>query len=168
MSVLDDIKGKAESALQSLDDAETVVAKAKDEAEELAESAANHGWAGVADAMSSAEQSLGEVAGTISGAQGSIKDGLTGLSEITDEMSSDEVASRLGAIGQSFEGATGAVQQAQGGLDTAKDSAVQADATSVHQLIEEAEEKLESATTSLNAATSSIDTEQAEATSWGN
>ena len=49
--------------------------------------------------MSSAQQSLEEVAGAIDDALEATTEGLRELSEITDEMSSDEVARRLGEVG---------------------------------------------------------------------
>src|SRR5262245_61064373 len=113
MSVLDDIKDNAQNAHQALDDAKTVLTKAADEAEDLQDSAASHGWAGVANAMSSAQESLGEAIGAIDDGLEAISDSLRDLGEITEEMSSDEVSRRLGAIGSSLEGAGGAVTRSK-------------------------------------------------------
>jgi hypothetical protein len=113
--------------------AKTLVKQASDEASELAESAAGHGWAGVAQAMSSAQETLDEAAGVIDGAMTATSEGISQLSEITEEMSSDEVARRLTEIGQRFETARTAASQALESLGDARTSAEQADAETLAQ-----------------------------------
>src|SRR3712207_2079706 len=98
MSVLDDLRSNAEGGYESLDAAKTLVMQASDEADDLEQSAAAHGWAGVAQAMSSAKETLESVVSVIDDALTATTEGITQLSEINQEMSSDEVAARLAGI----------------------------------------------------------------------
>jgi hypothetical protein len=168
MSVLDDIRSNAEAAHGSFDDAKTLVKQASDEASELEQGAAGHGWAGVAQAMSSAQETLDEAAGVIDGAITATSEGISQLSEITEEMSSDEVAHRLAGIGQRFETARSAAAQALTSLDEARTSAEQADAESLAHLVDSAEETLTTGRETLAAAITDTESEQSEAATWGN
>ena len=168
MSVLDDIRSNAEAAHGSFDEAKTLVKQASDEASELEQSAADHGWAGLAQAMTSAQETLEEAARVIEGAMTATSEGMSRLSEITEEMSSDEVASRLAAIGQRFETARSAASQAVESLEEARTSAEQADAETLAQLVDSAEESLTTGRETLASAVSDTESEQSEATNWGN
>ena len=55
MSVLEDIRSNAEGAHGSLDEAQTLVKQAFDEANDLEQSAAAHGWAALAQAIDTTE-----------------------------------------------------------------------------------------------------------------
>jgi hypothetical protein len=168
MSVLDDIRSHAEAADGSFDEAKTLVKQASDEASDLAESAAGHGWAGVAQAMSSAQETLAEAAGVIDGAMTATSEGISQLAEITEEMSSDEVAHRLAGIGQRFETARSAASQALESLEEARTSAEQADAENLAHLVDSAEENLTTGRETLASAVTDTESEQSEATTWGN
>jgi hypothetical protein len=168
MSVLDDIRSSAEGAHGSFDDAKTLVKQASNEASELEQSAAGHGWAGVAQAMSSAHETLEVTAGTIEGAMTATTEGITQLSEITEEMSSDEVGRRLATIGQRFESARTTAAQAIDSIDDARTSAEQADAQSLLQLVNTADENLTTGRETLASAVTDIESEQLEAIFWGN
>ena len=168
MSVLDDIQSNAEAAHGSFDEAKTLVKQASDEASKLEQSAAGHGWAGVAQAMSSAQETLEATAGVVDGAMTATSEGIGQLSEITEEMSSDEVAGRLAEIGQRFETARTAASQALESLEDARTSAEQADAESLAQLVDSAEESLTTGRETLASAVTDTESEQSEATTWGN
>ena len=168
MSVLDDIRSNAEAAHGSFDEAKTLVKQASEEASELEQSAAGHGWAGVAQAMSSAQEALEETAGVIDNAITAASEAITQLSEITDEMSSDEVARRLAEIGQRFEAARSTASQAIESLDGARTSAEQADAETLARLVDSAEENLTTGRETLASAVTDTESEQSEATTWGN
>jgi hypothetical protein len=167
MSALDDIGSNAAAAHGSLDEAQTLVKHASEEASELAQSAAGHGWAGIAQVMSSAQETLEEAAGVIDNAMTATSEGLTHLSEITAEMSSDEVAGRLNEIGQRFEKARSAASQAIESLGDAQSSAKQANAERLAQLVDGAWESLTTGRESLASAVTSTESEQSEATAWG-
>jgi hypothetical protein len=168
MSVLDDIRSNAEAAHESLDAARTLVKQASDEASELEQSAAGHGWAGVAQAMSSAQETLEEAAGTIDNAITATSEGISQLSEITEEMSSDEVSARLAELRQRFETAQTAASQAIESLEDARASAEQADAATLAQLVDSAEENLTTGRETLASAVTDTESEQSEAITWGN
>jgi hypothetical protein len=167
MSVLSDIRSNADAAHGSFDEAKTLVKQASEEAGGLEQSAAGHGWAGVAQAMSSARETLEEVAGVIDGAMMATSEGISQLSEITEEMSSDEVARRLAEIGQRFESARGAASQAVESLEDARTSAEQADAESLAYLLDSAEQNLTTGRETLASAVTDTESEHSEATNWG-
>ena len=167
MAALDDIRSHAEGIHQSLDEVKGLVRQAWDEAKDLEESAAGHGWAGVSQAMSSAQASLKAATSSLDDALEQAQDGMRELTEITDEMSSDEVARRLGEVGQRLENTRSAATQATSSLDEARESAQQADAATVYQLVDEADDALRSALGTLDGTVSDIDAERSEATSWG-
>ena len=82
-------------------------------------------------------------------------------------MSSDEVAHRLAEIGQRFETARSAASQAVESLEDARTSAEQADADTLAQLVDSAEESLTTGRETLASAVSDTGSEQSEATNWG-
>ena len=95
-------------------------------------------------------------------------EGIRQLSEIAEEMSSDEVARRLAEIGQRFETARSAASQAVESLEDARTSAQQADAESLAQLVDSADENLTTGRETLASAVTDTQSEQSEATTRGN
>jgi exonuclease VII small subunit len=118
--------------------------------------------------MSSAQETLDEAAGVVEGVMTATSEGISQLSEITEEMSSDEVASRLAEIGQRLETARTAVSQALESLEDARTSCEQADAETLAQLIDSAEQTLTTGRETLASAVTDTESEQSEATTWGN
>jgi|SRR3954466_8873305 hypothetical protein len=167
MSVLADITSHAEAAHSAFDEARSLAKQATEAADDLEQSAAGHGWDGVAQAMTSAKESLEAAESAIDGALESTSAGLQALGEITDTMSSDEVARRLGEIGHGFEEARGSAEQALQSLDDASTAAAQADAETVLQTLNEADGKLREGRESLDRSVSDAQAEQSEATGWG-
>jgi hypothetical protein len=94
VTVLEEIRSSGDGAHGSLDEAQTMVKRASEEAGDPAQSAAAQAWAGVAQTMESAQEALDAADAAI----GTITQALAKLSEITDQMSSNEVASRLATI----------------------------------------------------------------------
>jgi hypothetical protein len=168
MSVLEEIRSSGAGAHGSLDDAQTLVKRASEEAGDLAQSAAAHGWTGVAQTMEAAQEALDAADSAIGAAMDTVSQALAKLSEITDEMSSDEVASRLAAINDQLDTARTSTGQAIGSLDEARAAAEQADAGSLYQAIDGADEKLKTGHETIGAAVTLTESEQSEATAWGN
>lgn len=168
MSVLDDIRSSAEGANETFDDALALTKQAMDEASDLEQSAAGHGWSGVAEVMASAQEALETVTSAIEGAVEATTQGLARLSEITVEMSSDEIAGRLAAVKIQFDAARHAASQATDALDEARTAAAHADAESLLRLVHGADERVETGRETLAAAVDLTESEQSEATAWGN
>jgi hypothetical protein len=168
MSVLDDIRSHADAAHAFLEDAETSVRQASEEASALEESASGHGWSGVAAAMSDAQETLSAVSASIESAREATSQGLEQLGGITEEMSSDEVARRLGDVGGVLEPAGSTADQAVEQLGDARGFAEQADAETLMRLVDGAEEDLRKSRESLEAAVKDTRSDQGEASSWGN
>jgi hypothetical protein len=167
MSELDDIRSSAESAHESLDEARASAKHAADEASDLEQRAADHGWDGVAQGMASANESLEAAASAVDAAMVATTEGVSQLAEITAEMSSDEVARRLAASGQRFSSARTTAAQAVNSLDNARTLAQQADALTLLQLLDHAEDNLDAGRDALEAAVTAATSEQSEATAWG-
>ena len=168
MSGADDVRADAEAARRSLDEAEERVHRASSEAEGLEESAAAHGWTGVAQAMSLAQEALTEAASPIADARQAVAAGVSALAQVTDELSSDEVALRLGAVGERFGAARGLVGRAAEALGAARDAAVEAGAVAVVRLVDDADESLRAGGEALDAAAARTTSERSEAAAWGN
>lgn len=168
MTVLEEIRSSGDGAHGSLDEAQTLVKRASEEAGDLAQSAAAHGWAGVAQTMESAQEALDDADSAIRTAIDTVTQALAKLSEITDQMSSDEVASRLATVNDQFDTARTSTGQAIGSLDEARTAAEQADAESLFQAIDSADEKLKTGHETIGTAVTLTESEQSEATAWGN
>ena len=168
MSRLDDIRFHAHAAGESLDEAWGVVNRASDEAGDLAETAAGHGWAGLARGMNDVQETLQEVASTIDGAIKATADSVPPLSELTDEKSSDEVAATLRRIGAQFDVGRAAVSRSMERLGDARSSADLTDAESLGLLIGSAQDHLGVGGRALDAATTAVEAEQSDAATWGN
>jgi hypothetical protein len=167
MSALADIGSEAESARASLDEAMTLLTSASHEASDLAESAAGHGWAGVAQAMSSTQDTLQEAAAAVDDALQVTAANVTRLSEITGEMSSDEVAHLLTGIGDGFEAARTAATLAIASLDEPRATAQEAGARTVVERVDAVQERLTAGREILAAVATKIEAEQSAATAWG-
>jgi hypothetical protein len=168
MSGVDDIRSNLEAARESFDEAETLAKRASELAGELEQSAAGHGWSGVEQAMSDCQAKLEEAAPGIGDALSAAAGGVASLAEITQEMSSDEVATRLAAIGERLGSARTAVGQARESVGEARTAADQANATTVVELTDTAETSLTHGQGLLEAAVGATESEQSEAAAWGN
>lgn len=168
MTVLDGIRSNADGAHASLEEARSVTLQALEEAGQLEQSAAAHGWGAVAEAMSGAQQTLEATLSAIDAAAQAAASGVTGLGQITDTMSSDEVAERLGAVGEELGGARSSAAQAAEALDDAEHAAHQADAATIAQMVATAKEAVLAGIGGLDAATADVAGERSEATAWGN
>ena len=168
MSVLEDIGSGSESARSSLEDALSLVRRAYEEAGELEDSASGHGWAGVAEAMGNAREALESTVQVVEDAYEATGTAIERLGEITSEMSSDEVARRLGEIGEGLDSARTGAGRAVELLDDVRTAAGQADAETLLQLADSAEEHLQSARESLESTVKDTESEASDATTWGN
>jgi hypothetical protein len=92
---------------------------------------------------------------------------ITRLSEITGEMSSDEVARLLTTIGQGLESARTAAASAASSLDDPRMTAQQAGAQTLVETVDAAEGQLTTGREALEAVVARIEAEQAEAAAWG-
>jgi hypothetical protein len=165
--VLADVRSKAQAASESLDEADSMVKRASDRADDLEQSAAGHGWVGVAEAMASAKETLDVVAYTIADAVQATSDGLARLSTVVDELSSDEIAVRLDEARRLFASGESEAGGAVETLDDARSSAERADAETVLEPIASAAESLNIAREALTAALKDAESEHAQAAGWG-
>jgi hypothetical protein len=168
MSRVDDIRSSLGAARESFDEAVTLVKRAAEMASDLEQSAAGHGWWGVEQAMSECQEKLQEASPAIGDALHAVVDAVASMAEITQEMSSDEIATRLAAVGERLGSARTATGQALESVGEARTAAGQADATTVVEMSDEAETALTTGQGLLEAATTAADTEQSEASAWGN
>ena len=168
MTVLDGIRSNTDEAHASLDQAKAVATQAMGEAGELEQSAATHGWGGVAEAMRSAQTTLETTLTAIDSALRATMASAAALGEIADTMSSDEVAQRLGTTGDELGSARSAAVDAMETLDDAGSWARQAEAETVYQMVTAAKDLLESGIGVLGTAAGETTAAQSEATSWGN
>src|SRR6185312_7802526 len=111
----------------------TLVSQASDEAGDLARSAAEHGWTGLAEAMSSVGEALQDAVEGVAGARDATTESLARLSTIATEMSSEEVAARLASIVAGLASARTAATVATASLEDPRTVAQQADA---HRVVE--------------------------------
>jgi hypothetical protein len=117
--------------------------------------------------MSSAEETSELVTSVIDDAVDATSGGLTKLSEITIEMSSEAVVVRLGEARELFDSGGAEAGEAAATLHDARTSAEQADAESVLELIDDAEDSLNTGREALSSTVNELDSEQAPATDWG-
>jgi hypothetical protein len=166
MSV-DEVRSGGEGARRSLDEAAECARRATTEAEELEQSAAGHGWTGVAQAMSSAQEALTEAAAPLGDALEAVAAGLAALAQLTDESSSDEVALLLGGIDERFDGALTLVGRAAEALGAARQAATEAGAEGLVRLVDDVETSLAAGREALETAARATTSEHSEATAWG-
>lgn len=167
MSGTDGIRSDAEAAHRSLEDAAERVGRAVAEAAELELSAAAHGWTGVAQAMSSEQEALAAAAGSLGEAQAAVTAGISALTPVGEEPSSDEVAARLAGVVARLDAALDAAGRAAEGLGTALELAAESDAESLAWLVDDAADSLGTAREALETAATAAAAEQSAAGAWG-
>jgi hypothetical protein len=167
MGVLDEIRANIESARISLDEAGTAAERASAEADQLTDSAAAHGWVGVAEAMDGVHGALEAAASAIHAALRGTTAGIGKLPDVSEERSSDEVAAHLAAIAAELDTSRRDAALAIESLGDARTGAQDADAGSVMGLVDAVEEHVSEAQEKLHTALAATESGQAKALAWG-
>jgi hypothetical protein len=167
MNAVDDLQGTAEGVRASLEEVRSFVGQACDEAIDLEQSAAAHGWTGIAERMSSTKDILESAASVTEVASGAIAEGITQLATITDGVSTLEVARRFQEIGRLFESAMTGSVAAAGSLDDARASAGETGAHTLSELISSAEDNVQAAQEPLAEVIAGIQLEHSRAEEFG-
>jgi hypothetical protein len=166
MSAPEEIATSATTARAALTEANSLLAPATTEAEELYQSASGR-WPAVARAAQDAWEHLVDAGSAVNEALRATEDGEQLLSTITDEMSSDEVAGLLVATGDRFRTARISVTSAQEEVDAALDLAESADARVLLQPLDAAAAAVTRANSALYEALSAAAEEASSASNWG-
>ena len=167
MGVLEEIGSKATNAADALREAQTLVEAASQISLDLEQSAAAHGWSGIAEAMNAAQEATDHTLTAIDSSLTATTEGLTALAVITQDLSKTEVAGKLANIQDRFKSAQDAALAAGNALDDAKTGAQQTDAQQLLDLLDSAEAHLDEARRVLESATEDAATEQSAAEAWG-
>jgi hypothetical protein len=167
MSALYDVRSRAEDAHRSFDEAKSLVMRASTEVGALEDSAAEHGWSGLAELMSDVQETLEKVLSAVDDALQGTADGVAALAEITSESSTADVASRLAVTSERFQSGRSAAAEAARALDEARTAAQQADAHIVQEALDSAEEHLIAGGEAVASAVTAAESEQTAATAWG-
>jgi hypothetical protein len=117
--------------------------------------------------MSSASEALETVAAAVGDAADATREGLTALSGITDEQSSDQVAVRLGAARHRFTSAVLSGERANTALDDARSAAQESEAQVLSRLVDDVQTDLELGLTALTSAVEDLEAEESAAARWG-
>lgn len=167
MSV-DDITASADAARNAVDSAKSAAEAARNEAYELAQDAGSRGWEGVAATVQSAHDSLEAVITSLNAA-GEHVDGAKGAAgEITNKMSHNEVADRLGPVLSQLDQARDATNSADSSTTDAHGYSQQAEVDRLTDQVNAVTDAINSARLSVEDTKSKAETEQQEAASWGN
>jgi hypothetical protein len=167
VSASDEVRAGAEAGRRQLDEAGAQVARASATSGDLAESAAAHGWSGLAEVMRGVQEDLTEVVRALEGAVTAAGDGIALLGQITAELSSDEVAHRLAVVAERLRSAHGTALQALASLETTRTSADRAGAHVVARLLAAAQEHVTTARDALESAGTAAGAEGSAAAEWG-
>jgi hypothetical protein len=150
-------------------DSKTQAGQALSCAEDLAGSAAAHGWEGVAASTREACDALEEVSASLDTAEQATEAAVNVLNGITDQMSSGEVAQVLATTGGELDQAGTALAAATDSVDEAWQAAQRAgEPSELMDLLQGLRDSLDQTRRGLEDIKGKIDTERQEAYAWGN
>jgi archaellum component FlaC len=141
---------------------------AREQASELMEEAAAHGWEGVAATMQQAVEALEAVATSLNAVEDSLGTALGSLGEITSKLSSGDVAQRLEGTAREFEEIRSGVEVAAGSLNDAVNAAAQAEANSLSGMLQGVSDQFDGLRQILEDVKNKTGEEGQAAENWGN
>ena len=156
------VKTAGEGIAEALAHAERLAESARGKAE----TAAEHGWGGVAGNMEEAVEHLEAVVEQLGAAEQASKTAATALDEITDQMSSPEVVERLVTAGGELDTQTTSLDAAVASVDEAISACEAAGQTSLPGAIQSLREELTQAHERVGQSHEDIDTERQQADDW--
>ncbi|HST83838.1 MAG TPA: hypothetical protein VLL08_19040 [Kineosporiaceae bacterium] len=162
----EEISAAVKAAQEGITEAAAHAERLAESAREKAETAAEHGWGGVAANM---EQAVGHLEGVIEQLGTAEKDGqtaVTALDEITDQMSSPEVVERLVTAGGDLDTVTGSLDAAVAEVDEAVSACEAAGQTSLPGAMHNLREEIAEAQERAGQSRTEIDAEREQAETW--
>jgi len=163
-----EITEATQAAHKAIDGVKSDVDTAREQASELMEEAAAHGWEGVAATMQQAIEALEAVTASLSSADDSLEAVLRSLGEITSKLSSGEVAQRLGNTARELHEIRSGVDTAAGSLNDAVNAAAQAEANALSAALQGVSDQFDGLRRILEDLKTKTDEEGQAAESWGN
>lgn len=169
MSRTAEIVTAVESIRSEITDATDQAGQAREQAVELGEQAAGHGWDGLTVAMQQAQDALKATAASLATANDAAGEGRTGLQAVTDQMSRPDVATHLGQALTSLDKMRVALDAAISTTDDARSAAEQAGSPeTLMSMLQGISDSVDSAWRALDTVKGTIESEQTEAAAWGN
>jgi hypothetical protein len=167
MSVLEEVRALTRAAHAALDQTETSIVTAVGMTGVLRQSAAGHGWAGIARLIGEADAAVAAAGHAVNTSLTAATDGLNSLATITAEMSSDEVDRHLSGGARQFEAAHQAARLVLRCLNDARTHAQRTDAVKLDEVLMSAEADASQAQDLVGRAAERAASEAAEAADWG-
>jgi hypothetical protein len=164
-----EIMTKITSVKSIVDDARTQTAGAHDAADDLTQQAAAHGWEGVATSTQLAVDALDTAVRFFDTAGGSADEAIGVLGQITQQMSSADVAAHHATAIDRLEQVRVAVDAVSASIDEARGACEQAGSPGqLRDMLQAISDTIDELHGGLDAAKSMSQAEQQEATTWGN
>ncbi|MGH3739333.1 MAG: hypothetical protein ACRDT6_27595 [Micromonosporaceae bacterium] len=168
MSNVGEVSAAVGAVVNAISTAVTAAQGARAEGQNLTQSAAAHGWAGVAATVQAACTSLEATLSSLVSANDAATGAASGLGEISSGMSHKEVAEKLTAAIGRLDAVGAAVGGAMGNAGQAYSCAQQSEADRLIAMIASVIAGLNGVKAAGEAAKTKAEAERQEAVSWGN
>jgi hypothetical protein len=167
MSELDRLQDNARMTQEALTEAQSLAERASLIADDLGRRAGEHGWLGLMRGMNSAADALQNSKGAITSAVSAVNNAGSVLATINEELSTEVIADKLATVKSHMQVAGSAAVDAGREMLVAKSSAQLADAPTLVNVIDAANDPLERIRIVLDSAADQAESEVAAARAWG-